>query len=89
MFKNLLLLFSSIMIITISLNAQVNGEGKPNNEEVNTNLPSGEAEKEGPIAYRRHRCPRGYCRYCYYWCRDIDASWPSKIEDSFYDYMRN
>jgi hypothetical protein len=87
MLKEFILVFSFLILSVVGLNG-ADGEKKSCEEEAEICMPPEEQEKEPPIAYRKHHCPR--CnRYCYYWDRDIDATWPSKIEDSFYDYLRN
>jgi len=88
MLKDLLMLFSLIMLSIVGLGAKVDGESKSYEKEERECFSSEEGVKQPPAAYRKHRSPR-YYRYCYYWNRDIDGSWPSKIEDSFYDYLRN
>lgn len=37
---------------------------------------------------RRYCCPHRYRDYYYYEDKDIDATWPGKIENSFIDELR-
>ena len=80
MFKKLLLLSPVILILVAAI-----GFGEKTGE--NGGACPQENEEKGPVAYRKHY--NRYYYYDYYWDKDNDATWPTKIEDSFYDSLRH